>query len=242
MRFARLLQVVVTGWTLLTVALLAVSCADQNSGSNASVKGLTQDDADRLNASNQKFASMDKDPPLTAPTHFAAGQLAESQGAYEQAIQQYREALRIDPKNEPSLYRLGVVQTQLRQYPQAIETWKHYVALTKGSAIGYSNLAFCYELSGDNADAEKTYQQAISRDPKCVPARNNYGLMLARTGHVDQALEQLQAVFKPAEAQYNVASVLEQMGKKAEAREHYNKALQLDPNFVEAKKRLAEIN
>ena len=34
----------------------------------------------------------------------------------------------------------------------------------------------------------------------------------------------------------------QQVGKKAEARDHYNKAIQLDPNFDEAKKRLAALN
>jgi cytochrome c-type biogenesis protein CcmH/NrfG len=39
------------------------------------------------------------------------------------AVEQYREALKIDPKHQPSLYRLGMIYTQQKAYPQAIETW-----------------------------------------------------------------------------------------------------------------------
>ena len=42
------------------------------------MKGLTQDDADKLNAGG-RWNSTEKDPPLSADTHFAAGQLKESQ-------------------------------------------------------------------------------------------------------------------------------------------------------------------
>jgi len=239
MRVARFSPAIV----ILVLNMVLVSCVDKNANSsNEQVKGLTQNDADRLNASNQMFASTEKDPPLTAQTYFAAGQLAESQGAYQQALGQYQEALKLQPNYEPALYRTAVVLTQTKQFPQAIAAWQRYISATNGAAIGYNNLAFCYELSGKTSEAEANYKQAIARDPKCVPARNNYGLMLARSGRVDEGLAQMQAVFKPAEAQYNIASALEQMGKKEQAREHYVKALQLDPNFVDAKKRLAEIN
>src|SRR4051794_13592943 len=46
-----------------------------------------------------KFEASAGDPPLTADTRFAAGQLAESQGDAARAITQYRAALKIDPNH-----------------------------------------------------------------------------------------------------------------------------------------------
>src|SRR3954465_12303146 len=126
---------------LASISLLA-GCAGS---SNDSIKGLSQDDADRLNSGRSHFDGA-KDPAFTAPTHFAAGQLAESQGAPQAAVEQYKEALKLDPKHQPSIYRLGVIYTQLKMYPQAIDAWKQYVSVTDGSAAAYGNLGFCYDV------------------------------------------------------------------------------------------------
>jgi Flp pilus assembly protein TadD len=67
-------------------------------------------------------------------------------------------------------------------------------------------------------------------------------MMLARTNRVEEGRAQLEAVLKPAEAAYNIGSVLEQTGRKDQAREEYNKALKLDPNFQQAQARLSALN
>src|SRR5688572_29591475 len=107
-----------------------------------------------------------EDPPISADTHFAAGQLAESQDQLVRAVQQYQAALRVDPKHQASMYRLGEVYTQMKMYPQAIESWRNYIKTTKGAAAGYSNLALTYEFARQLADAEETHRAAIERDPK----------------------------------------------------------------------------
>src|SRR5215207_10480521 len=115
-------------------ALSLAVCAGCNSGgdNNASVRGLSQADADKLNAPRSAF-DQPGDPPFTADTRFAAGQLAEAQNVAGAAIEQYREALKVNPKHQPSLYRMAVVYTQQKAYPQAIDAWKKYIAATNNS-------------------------------------------------------------------------------------------------------------
>ncbi len=182
------------------------------------------------------------EPKVTAQTHFAAGQLAESQGNWPTALEQYQQALQLEPNHQPALFRLAVGYAKLQQYPQAIETWNRYIKATGGSAIGYSNLGFCQELAGDRKAAEAAYAKGIEKDPTCQPCRVNYGLMLARQGAVDRATVQLQAVLSPAEVQYNLGSVYQQQNRKAEARKAYLQALQLDPRFTAARQRLDQLN
>ena len=182
-----------------------------------------------------------KEPQINARTRLAAGQLAESQGNLAAAMKQYEEALKIDPKSQPALYRLGLVQAQAKRFDDAIETWKRYVKATDGSASAYSNLGFCHELAGHRAEAEAAYKKGIAKDPKNEPCRVNYGLMLARAGRVGDAVVQLQAVLAPAEVAYNLASVYEQQGKRELAKEQYRQALELDPEFQDARARLAKL-
>jgi tetratricopeptide (TPR) repeat protein len=180
-----------------------------------------------------------KEPPITADTRYAAGLLAESGGQPAKAVVQYAEAVKLDPKHQASLYRLGILHAQLKDFPAATDAWQKYVVATDYSASAYGNLGFCYELAGDAEMAEQSYKKGIEQSPKDQLCRVNYGLMLARLGKTNDALVHLKAVLKPAEAHYNLGSVYEQQGKTAQAKLEYTRALEADPTFFDAQQRLA---
>ena len=62
--------------------------------------------------------------PITADTHFAAGQLSESQDHLDRAVEQYKKALQKDPKHRQAVFRLGVVNTKRNQFDFAVATWQ----------------------------------------------------------------------------------------------------------------------
>ena len=203
--------------------------------------GCASDKPDpRIVPADAKFEQA-KEEQITADTRLAAGQLAEAGGQVDKAIIQYQEALKLDPKHQQALYRLGILYTQKKDFPPAIEAWKKYIEVTDYAASAYGNLGFCYELSGDGESAEYTYKKGIERSPKDQLCRVNYGLMLARMGRPGEALVQLKAVLKPAEAHYNLGSIYEQQGKNNQAKLEYTRALEADPTFFDAQQRLAAI-
>lgn len=204
------------------------------------VTAVPKAEAEQLGAQHARFEGS-ADPKPTAQTHFAAGRLAESQGAVAQAVNQYRHAIAADPKHLPSLYRLGMLYTQAQAYPDAIATWNRYVKVTASDATAWSNLGYCHELAGQRAEAEAAYRQGIAKDPRSGPCRVNYGLMLAREGREAEAKAQLEAVLPAARVHYNLASVHEQQGRSADAKAHYRRALELDAELVEARERLARL-
>jgi tetratricopeptide (TPR) repeat protein len=222
-------------------AAVVFGCASNNTTQFTPRGNLAGADANALSAANVKFEKAE-DPAFTGDTRFAAGQLAESQGNVGQAITQYQEALKIDPHHQQSLYRLGILLTQVKQYPQALDVWRQYVKVNNTSATPLSNLGFCYELAGQASEAEKAYKMGLDREPTNQPCRINYGLMLARLGRRDEAIKQLSVVLKPADVHYNLASVYEQMGEKDQARADYQQALRLNPNLWEAQARLSSMH
>ena len=143
---------------------------------------------------------------------------------------------RLIPNISAALYRLGVLYTQSKQYPIAIEVWRQYVKANNGSATAISNLGFCYEVAGQNAEAEKAYGIGIEKEPTNQACRVNYGLLLVRMGRPKEAIQQLSVVLRPAEVHYDMGSVYEQTGKKEEAKAEYKKSMEIDPKFWEAQR------
>lgn len=222
---------------LALVILLITGCAKNQQN----VSNLPGDQANALSAQHSKFEKAD-DPPFNAATHFAAGQLAESQEAQLAAVAHYQAALRIDSHHRDSLYRLGVVHTKLKDWASAIGAWKRYLKETRNDATAYANLAFCYDLAGKKSDAERTYQEGIARDPANTSCRVNFGLFLARQGRVDEAAAQWRAVLSEAQVHYNLGSIYEQQNKRDLAKGEFRQALQHDANMADAKTRLAALD
>jgi len=216
--------------TLAASALIAglVGCQNQQQASRAPQPARDQ------------FEAM-SDPPIQSQTYFAAGQLAESQGRLPDAITQYHKALEAKPDYADVLYRLGIIYTQQKDFPNAIETWEKYVSATNGSPAAYNNLGFCQELAGNPAAAEAAYKAGIAKDPTNEACHVNYGLMLARHGKPNQALLELQKVLTPAKAHYDLASVYESQHRPQDARNEYRQAAALDPSLAEAKQKLATL-
>ncbi|HEX8524188.1 MAG TPA: tetratricopeptide repeat protein [Tepidisphaeraceae bacterium] len=192
-------------------------------------------------AKSDPFLS-EKDPPVAAMTHFAAGQYAEAEGNYQVAAQQYEQACQVQPDYLWAEYRLGVVYSHMKNWPKAVEAWNAYIESTNGVASAYSNLGFTYELMGDWSRAEEAYKKGLDKDGTCQPCRVNYGLMLARRGRIPESVQQFQAVLTPAEIHYNLASVFEQQGRRKLAKAEYEMALKLDPQMHDAQTRMASIN
>ncbi|MDP9175266.1 MAG: tetratricopeptide repeat protein [Planctomycetota bacterium] len=217
------------GFVLLTLGMVGCSSHSSMPPSVAEAQKL------------QEAGQLPPAPPLTADTRFAAGQLAESQGHNEIAIKQYLAAIKIDSKHQPSLYRLGCLYAELKQYDNAIATWQDYVKATDETAAAYSNLGYCFELAGRNNEAEAAYHKGIAKDQSNLSCRTNYGLMLARHNRIPEAVRTWSPVLTEAEIHYNLASVYELDGRKFEARTEYEKALELDPKLGDAKNRLSSL-
>lgn len=222
----------------LVLTLGAFGCSSHHSSSPQATTASNLD----IPANYKGMVTEARIPALTAATFYAAGQVAESQGRLDVAISQYKESLNRDSKYKPSVFRLAVVYTELKQYATAIDLWNRYIELTDNNASAYSDLALCQELEGQPRAADLTYQKALAIDPKNVAVRTNYGLMLARHGHPQEAIRMWQPVLSDAEIHFNLASVYELHNRKLEAKAEYEKALAADPNFRDAKDRLAGLD
>jgi Tfp pilus assembly protein PilF len=173
---------------------------------------------------------------------YAAGVAAEATGDTTTATRNYKKALFAVPDHLQSLRRLAALYTTEERYADAIPLWKRLVEATDGDASAYNDLGYAYDLAGYEDPAEAAYLRGIQTDPANSRVRTNFGLMLARHGRTNEAILQLRAAMPLADAYYNVAVVLESQGKKARARLEFQRALDTDPDHVEAELHLAALD
>jgi Tfp pilus assembly protein PilF len=178
----------------------------------------------------------------SANAAYAAGVAAEANGDTSLATKNYKKALNAVPDHLQSLRRLATLYTADQRYADAIPYWKRLVDATEGDAGAYNDLGYAYDLAGYEDPAEAAYLRGIQADPGNARVRTNFGLMLARHGRSNEAILQLRAAMPLADAYYNVAVVLESQGKKARAKREFQRALDSDPDHVEAELHLAAIN
>lgn len=121
-------------------------------------------------------------------------------------------AVALDPKNVQVHFRLGLVYTRLKDFPQAIGAYRKVIELDPQFTDGYFNLGYIYAMNKDYSNAEKMYEATVKLTPS----------------YLDEAL-------------FNLAIVQEKRGKMKESIENLEKALKINPQNEVAKKLLNKL-
>jgi len=144
--------------------------------------------------------------PNSAWRHLAAGEAEESQGSYEQAIQEYREVLRIEPDRSGIHYRIG--RTLLSRY------WQRH-------------------LPGDSNEAQKEFEKELQLFPSNANAAYELGELHRRARQMDEAQRYFEQALEYypnfAEAHLGLAAVLLEKKQAEQALVHAKKAVAADP-------------
>lgn len=99
--------------------------------------------------------------------------------------------------------------------------------------------------AGRPCGAEAQYRAVLRENERTHAAWNNLGLILMRTNRTQEAIRALEraVALNPKSAVYrnNLGAAYERAGQIAKARTLYQEALQLDPNFEDARKNLERL-
>ena len=111
------------------------------------------------------FGSAIKLDPSYLPAYGFLGDMADKSHDYTSVIKLYEQGIRENPYNADIMGSLGWFQYQAGQIPAAIETDKHALSLDQTQSWIVNNLALCYAVTGDKADAASIYTVALSTEP-----------------------------------------------------------------------------
>ncbi len=180
--------------------------------------------------------SLSNMPSSIGPEVFVAnGQLSETQGNFTKALDNYTKALEIEPNNLSALLSTARLYDRQGQSAQATEFFQKAIKTKPDDAALYNEMGLAMSKAGKPADAESTFQKAIALDPTNSRYRNNLAGLMVNNGRSDEAVKQLEQVFSPAVANYNVAYMHATNQNIAAAQQHLQSALQIDPNLKEAR-------
>lgn len=161
------------------------------------------------------------------------GMIQRDQRHYPEAVAQFREAIRREPKFVYAYNNLSQTLRLMGQLDEAAEVAGKAIELAPKGREGYSNLALVLIEQGKGDEAVALMQKAIAAEPHNHHAHFDLGVILHKMKKMDAAAVSLQkaAEIKPDQADIylKLSDVLHITGKYSEARALAQKAANLDP-------------
>lgn len=176
----------------------------------------------------------------------ALGQALVANGRRDQAVDQYREALRIDKKHTGALLSLGVLAMQERQFDTAEGHWRKLIDTLEGTEFASKDnrLEQGYFYLGQTLIEQKRHQEAVGYLKEALRIRpdasdTHYSLAVAYR-ELDSVKKQRQELettlaFDPMmpEANYDLGILLLAEGDTAGAAERFRLSADRAPNGVD---------
>jgi len=160
----------------------------------------------------------------------ALARLHEQNGQTAQAMNVYRAVLERSPDCAEAMWRLAVLHDLQDAFDQS-EPY-YLAALEFAPELADLRCDFGYSLYFQNRwdEAESQLRESLRLNPDHHRARTNLGLVLARSGRSEEALDEFRrAGCTPSQSHANIAYAGCLRGELTRALEHYEAAVQLDP-------------
>ncbi|NQW04793.1 MAG: tetratricopeptide repeat protein [Acidobacteria bacterium] len=193
--------------------------------------------------------SLDVAPEYNFRAHIGIGDALVNVGQLDEAVAQYREALRLLPGSAEAHNSLGVVLAQQDQLVEAKSEFNAAIRFNRSYnnlAQAHLNLGAVLARQGALPEAIAEYEIALRLDPDSPQAHYNLGLALAESGDLEagvrECLTALRGFPNRADWEAGVARILAQLGRRDEAIEHLKAALVIDPTYEPARQVLEALN
>lgn len=183
------------------------------------------------------------------------GRALYQQGDSEEAEVYYRKALRRNPDHLSSHLNLANLLAEKGQTKEAIDHYKDVLRIQPGNSNTHNNLAVLFGNQNQNLKARHHFKEAIRSNPRSVDANYNYGSFLLKHGekkeamtHIGKALSILHNIeghaIKPfyARIYFDFGVGLAERGQTETAIVFFEKALEINPDYRDARNNLRLLN
>ncbi|MGH7488014.1 MAG: tetratricopeptide repeat protein, partial [bacterium] len=179
--------------------------------------------------------------PESAQIHQVKASILDSQGQPLEAAREWREAIRLDPRNSQYRRQLADSLYMAQDYKSALPMLETFLHADPGSA----NLNL---LAGDSLlhleEVDKSIpflEKAVHADPKLLQAHASLGLAYSRLGRAKEAIPQLEAALSldaDGSLYYQLARAYQIAGEAAKARATMTQYLEIQKKLQAGKDEL----
>ena len=181
-----------------------------------------------------------KKRPGYAQAHNNLGVIYLKTGQFDLAQEHFSRTLTIDSSNLEALNNLGALYRNRGMYDRAMEEFKKALKLNPDSAAVHCNLGTVYNNKAWYDRAISELKEALRLKPDFVDAMNNLGNAYRGKGWYNKAIETYKKTLEInpnlAIPHVNIASIyLYQEKDNKKALYHFEKALEIEPDFPQAR-------
>ncbi len=170
--------------------------------------------------------------------YVSLGNSYQTEDRFDEAVECYRNALRLDPNSVEALCNLGNTLREQKNYSAAINCYQRCLEINSHLPEVYNNLGLAHQNQDNLAAAQKSLQRAIELRPEYAEAHNNLADVYRQQSNFDEALQHYRRAFSlmPTNAAiaFNLGLILQLQNDAEGARKFYQTAIDLDPGITDA--------
>ena len=185
--------------------------------------------------------------PGYADAHGNLGTALLQSGRPDEAIAEYREALRLKPGYAQARNNLGTVLAKTGRLDEAVAEFQETLRLKPDATLTYINLADALRRLKRRDEAVSALRMAIRLQPEMAIAHYSLGNVLQDMGQFDAAVRAYREAlrYEPEARSYYIHNdlgvALAQLGRRQEALAEFERALQIKPDFADARANRARV-
>jgi tetratricopeptide (TPR) repeat protein len=181
--------------------------------------------------------------PENARAHNNLGESLSKAGRKTEAVQQYREAVRLKPTDPDYHYNLATALSDAGRMQESFGQFEETLRLVPDYAAGHLNYGLALMKVGQASKAIAQYKEALRINPDYADAHNDWGIAVGQAGQMPEAIAQFEEALRlnpdHADAHNNLGFAYRQTGRLEEALVQFKTALRVKPGFDEARNNLA---
>jgi len=178
------------------------------------------------------YPYMLKFAPRAPSLHFNLAYALHSQNRLEEALEEYRRTIELDPNDGSAHHNLAMVLEERGFLDEAVKEYLLAIKYMPDPANAHSSLATLLNKQGHTEEAISHLQQALAISPEHGPSHFNLAMILVSRGDYQGAIAHLSECVKSAPdfapAYFNLGVLLSQQGRAEETLPYFRRAVSLD--------------
>ena len=195
---------------------------------------VASDQAQQISLETTSASASTLPEGLKADDLIAAGGAALQNQNYQAAVESYKRALELEPKNKPAFRGLGAAYLGLQKKDDAIATFNKLLEINPYDEYAYTGIGYAYTIDHDYDKAVSAFRKQVEINPLDATAQFMLANTLVQLRRFPEALPEMEKTAKlmprSAEIQASLGQIYLEVKDNDKAMAAYEKAVEFGAN------------